>query len=477
MAVLRGSFHEAEGALPFRPWIEVIREYRELPGAPAIDALDHGGAVDVRRLVPELEARLDDDGAATRLPADRLRLFDAVSRFLLAASRSRALFIVLEDIHWADQASILLLQHIARRVGRSTILIVATYRNAALEADHPLAAIPAQLRERRLAEHVQLSGFNVDETREFLAAAAGQEIESISRRYAEAVWTQTDGNPYFIEELLRYLIETGELSQRDGRWRSRVGSVERLAIPDGVKQVLRQRIGRLSPQTQEVLSTAAILGREFSPRLLEVLTGLSEAEVYAAADEAVAASLINEVRQSENFRFVHALVQRTLVETIAAPRRRALHLRAAEAIEQTHGESSAAPYASLAEHFRAAGRTAPVEKVLYYGTEAMQAACRSYAWEDAQREFEATLAAAEQTDAPAIDIARVIAAYLRAVGDDFVGTERVRELTARASSIFAAHGDEVAAATMKRNHAATFQTSSRRDLIDFARARTLLGSV
>src|SRR5262249_23940278 len=160
------------------------------------------------------------------------RLFESVVSFLLHAASATPLLLVLEDLHWADRPTLLLLQHLARRLAGSRLLAIGTYRDVELDRRPPLASVLADLPRQRLHERIPLEGFTRDEVTALLEARAQHEIPSQGLALADAIHRETEGNPFFIEEILRHLLESGALYYRDGRWRSDATSVEEMGIPE-----------------------------------------------------------------------------------------------------------------------------------------------------------------------------------------------------------------------------------------------------
>ncbi|MGH2830799.1 MAG: ATP-binding protein, partial [Actinomycetota bacterium] len=401
---LTGRCYEAEAAVPYIPFVEAIRSYvadRE-PGELAQDLGE--GAADVAKLVSEIRARIPD--LAEPPPSDpdqeRYRLLEAVSRFLVAASAATPTLLVLDDLHWADSASLSMLAHLARRIGGSRLAVVGTYRDVELDRQHPLAEMLAMLRRERLVERVLVRGLNVDEVLSLLEASAGQTLGAAGRALAEALERETEGNPFFIEEIVRHLIETGVLYRVEGRWRYDV-SIEDMGIPEGVREVIGRRLSRLPKECNEVLLNAAVLGRDFDFPTLVTMTGTSEDEVLPALELSLEHQLIVEVaaRSEPTYSFTHALVRQTLYDEPSLPRKQRLHLRAAQAIEQVRQRNLGPHAAALATHYRMAGTAAAPDKAIDFSVAAAGTAWTVAAWVEAIGHLEGALDVIEQTGARA----------------------------------------------------------------------------
>jgi hypothetical protein len=277
------------------------------------------------RLVPDLPALVD--GLAPALRADpeteQYRLFDAVGLWLQAQAEQGPLVVVLDDLHWATRPTLHLLRHVLRSSEPVPLLIIATYRDSEIGRGHPLGELLADLHRIPGMERLVVGGLDEQEVVDLLHAGAGHDLGPAGRDLARAIHELTDGNPFFVRELLRHLVESGTLSQgADGRW-SVKPTTQPLGVPEGVREVVGRRLTRLSEATIATLELAAVIGADFELDVLVAAGGFDEDDVLSALDEAVAARLVEESGPMR-FRFAHAIVRATISDglTRARPRRR-----------------------------------------------------------------------------------------------------------------------------------------------------------
>ena len=460
-AAVAGRFHEAgatvlygrcdeETVVPYQPVVEALAGYaRTMPDANLAMLLGSGGD-EVGRLVPEIAARVSLPRAAPAPEPEtqRYRLFEAVAGLLATIARTGPVVLVLDDLHWADKPSLLLLRHLIRSGHGGSLLLLGTYRETDLDRRHPLSEALVDLRREQLYERVLLRGLSQDEVTEFLAAAGQHEVRGRGLEFSEALHRETEGNPFFIGEILRHLIETGKLYPREGVWVFDAKSIDALGIPEGVRDVIGQRLSRLSSECNQVLSLGAVLGREFEFDVLARMTQADEADALSAVEEALEHSLVVEAkdRATPTYQFSHALVRQTLYDEMSLPRKQQLHLRAGQAVEAVH-QADLTPYvAALAVHFRNAGAAADPLKVLEYSLRAGEAAAGVFGYEEALGHLEAALQLMEAVGAPATDRAHL----LQRLGDlqHVTGIDRARgnDYLSQALAIFEAEGDDERAA-------------------------------
>jgi len=395
--VLWGRCWEGEGAPAFWPWVQVVRAHVQAADPAALRHDMGAGAADIAQVVPAVRECLPDLPTPPPLEpeAARFRLFDSLTGFLRAAAARRPLLLVLDDLHWADAPSLALLRFLSRELEGAGPLVVGIYRHTEVDRGHRLQATLADLTRGQHRRRLLLGGLDQPEVASFVALVAGLEP---SKELASAVYQQTDGNPFFVTEVVRLLASQGRLDHAG------TGSpVPAAGLPEGVKAVVAQRLGRLSDRCQRVLEVAAVLGRDFQLRALQPASGLGADQLLELLEEAEAARVIGAVPGGlGRWRFAHALVREVLYEGLPAARRIRLHERVGEALEAVYAADPGPHLAELAHHFVAAAPRdeEKVARAVQAATLAGRRARDLLAWEDAAGLFERALAALELGERP-----------------------------------------------------------------------------
>ncbi len=388
-AVCWGACSE-EFAVPYEPWIEVCSQIVEHAPEEVLNRLVERHKGELGRLARNLERRVADLPAPqTSDPeTERYLLFSAVAGLLQEVAQSVPVCLVLDDLHWADGQSVALLKHIVRTVEHGALQVIATYRDSDLGKDHPLGAVLADLRSVDGAQRLALHGLGADEVAEIMTAVAGHELEPDGVELAVQIANETDGNPFFVGEILRGLSESGALifDEATGRWS--VDSSAEIALPESVREVIERRVERLGDEALEVLTQAAVIGRVFEVELLESILDIDESQLLDHLEAAVAASLLAESDELVGrFRFAHALINQTLYEGLGATRRARMHGRVAQALEDLYGEDPGDRLSELALHWRLAAVAVDKAKAANYALRAGQRALESLAPAEAVKLF------------------------------------------------------------------------------------------
>ena len=387
--VLTGGCYEYEATTPYLPFVEAFRRWvRDQKDDAALGEFLGESAVQIAKLVPELEARVGPFPERHQLQPheERLLFFDAVAQVLANIARPKGLLLMTDDLHWADRGTLWLMGHLLRQLRTERVMIVGAYRETELDRAHPLAKALVEWNRERLVTRIVLRRFDAAETAVQLGALLG---ESVSSDFSEAVHRETEGNPFFIEEVLKELVEKGSVRRESGKWKR--CDVGELVIPQSVKEAIGSRLDRINAESNEILRSAAVLGKTFTFEELMSMTGdMSEDGVLDCLDEAVAAQLIAP-GAGESFTFTHDKIREVLYEELNPIRRRRLHKQAAEGLEQQQRGSQPA-VERLAYHFVQAG---DYERGLDYAKRAAVEAERMFAFDEAIAAYGRALECAE----------------------------------------------------------------------------------
>jgi predicted ATPase/class 3 adenylate cyclase len=397
--------HSYEGAVDvaYSPFVEAFRQYvRARPDVELRRELGVG-APDVATLVSEIRQRFPDLPASPPLQGDaeRQRLFGSVTDFLRSATAASPLVLHLDDLHWSDKPSLLLLRHLARHLASDRLLILGTYRDVELDRTHPLAEVLGTLRREVTFHRVLLRGLPSDDVVAYLTALSDEEPDASvlagRRALADALHRETEGNPFFIGEVMSHLVESGKLFWDGKHWRANVTSTSELGIPEGVREVIGRRLSAVSAGCNRMLTVASAMPAGFSWEVVRATVEGDEAALLDALDEALAARLIREREggAAASYEFTHALIRQTLYGELSAPRRVLLHRQIGERLETLHAANPAAHAAELAHHFFQAAPGGDVGKAVDYAVRAGERAIAVAALDEAAGHFDRALQALE----------------------------------------------------------------------------------
>ncbi|MBI5876403.1 MAG: AAA family ATPase [Chloroflexi bacterium] len=377
-----GRARELEGALPYQPVIEALRDLTVRPDWPALRERIRLAPIwcdEVAHLLPELSAshRWANVVSAPVTINDESRLWEGVSQFLLALAQERPLVFTLDDAHWADASSLALVGYLARRVAAIHMPVALIIATRPIEARSPLAVLRQALVRDGQAEPLHLRRLTADDTVEL--------ARHLSRDYAQplAHWLArtSEGNPYILSELVREARER-QILRPDG-----VVNLTELSqappVPRSVYSLIESRLARLSDNARRVVDVGVAVGREFEFDIVARAAGLSEAAVLDAVDELRSAHLIGEAHDADgraSYLFDHSLTMEVAYAEVGEARHRLLHRRVAEAIEQVHRQQPDAVAGLLAWHYAEGGEP---ERAAPHAFRAGQLAARLPAWKEA----------------------------------------------------------------------------------------------
>ncbi|WP_028066811.1 ATP-binding protein [Solirubrobacter soli] len=345
--VFYGRCEEDVGA-PYHPWIDVLRQCLATAPPEAVERHRRAHGAVLGRLAPDLAESHSIPQPVLDPEAERFRVFAAVRDLFGDLAGDRPVLLMLDDLHWADKPTLLLLRHLCASGGELRVLVIAAYRST--DVTDELAATVADLHELG-GEQIALSGFSYDEVIALMEANAGRrELAPAERELAAELRSDTDGNPFFVVQILRNLIETGTITSDDVGWRLTGAMTARL--PESVLAVIGRRVQRLGPAATRVLRTASVIGQDFDLGVLAEVAGVEEEVALDVLEAAERARLISEI-ESGRFGFAHALVKKALEQELSRTRRARLHAAIATALE-----GADAPAGEIANHLIAAGAPA-----------------------------------------------------------------------------------------------------------------------
>ncbi len=422
MAVLWGRCPEAEGTPPYWSWVQILRTYAQLQSPEALrDQLEHGAA-DVVQIVPEIGLRLRDLPPLPVLPPEqvRFRAFDHITAFLRRAAEAHPLLLVIDDLHWADVPSLLLLEFVAREAAGVPLVILGTYRDTELGRQHPLSRTISEFVRTNRCARVTLRGLQQADVGSLVAAAG------VAARPAlvAAVFDETAGNPFFVQEVVRLLasdaVDIAPAEDERVDWH--------LPLPQSVRDVIGRRLDRLSTAGNKLLSVASVIGREFALPVLARVRDETPEQTLEVLDEAVRAQIVEPMsRRVGRYRFGHALIRETLYDELSTIQKMRLHRQVGLALEAHYRHDLASHLAELAHHFVEAAPAGDVSRAASYAQRAGQQAMALLAFEDAAHHFEMALQVLDLHDAPddalRCDLCLLLAGAHISAGDAAMGRQ------------------------------------------------------
>ncbi|MDQ3677688.1 MAG: AAA family ATPase, partial [Actinomycetota bacterium] len=384
--VLYGRADE-EAVVPYSAFVEALRHYVIHTETGQLEEALGPHRNELGSLIAELAGTGSGPRATGDAELRRLHLFQAVAAMLADAAARHPTLLVLEDLHWADAGTLLMLRHVLRDTQHAPMLVVVTYRDVEMAPDSPLRPLVADLRRENDVARLALGGFDDEEIATLLCEAEQQPSPQLVRRLRE----HTSGNPLFMEEILRSARESQiSLSELDA------SQLEQLEIPEGVQDVIRRRLSRLGAPTADALAAAAVLGRDFRLDALEATLGDGEDQAITAVDEALAARLvIEDPADAERYAFSHALVRDSIYRGLSRGRRARLHRRVALALESRRSILGIEA-AELAHHFVQAAQADLADEAVAYSREAAARSLHGHAYEEAARHGRNALHALER---------------------------------------------------------------------------------
>ncbi len=386
--VLTGRCQESEGGAPYAPWVQLLQQViRDATPAelkrwvgPYSDAL--------AKLAPELGEKVPVGPQGPLGPAEQqqTRLFEGVTQFLLAVSHETPVILDVCNLNWADPGSLEVIHHVARAAHHQFAMLYLTYRDTEVEEDSPLSDLLLELNRERLARMITLRRLSREDVSRMIADTFEREV---TPEFLDLVYSRTGGNPFFVEEVLRSLVEEGSIYRSDaGRWERK--PIAEIEIPNSVRKVIERRLNRLDEEGHQVLRVAAVQGNEFRFDVLERVLAADEARLIDVVERCLKSRLVKERRISPRrvaYHFTDERVRDVLYAEMSAIRRSRYHLKTAQALEAL-SKPTERPIGELAHHFLLGNDAA---KALEYSMAAGEEAMALYGYRDAYRHFATAL--------------------------------------------------------------------------------------
>jgi class 3 adenylate cyclase/tetratricopeptide (TPR) repeat protein len=388
---------EESAAVPYQPFVAALGDLVEQLPLDVLSSYAHSFGGELARLTPALARRLPSVARPQAAAADTERhlLLDAVRGLVRHVSTMAPLLLVVDDLHWADVPTVALVHSVAELVADLPVVLMLTRRDREVGVADSIHDLLRTLHETGMATFLRVEGLAPDDVAGLVASIAGDDSDEL-RRFAERLCDETDGNPFFLVEVVRHLVETGGLAEVVASG----ADLEQLDIPDTLVGVITRRVARLGEPSDGLLRTAALIGREFDLGVLATVAGIDEEGALEALERAEAAHLVVESGTPGSFGFTHALIRQSLEQSVSVTRRTRTHVRIADAITSLYGDRPGPHTMALAAQLVAAGAAADRARVAAAATRAGDLALAQLAPHEAAEWYEVALRHADD-DLPA----------------------------------------------------------------------------
>jgi len=358
MQVLYGrcpALFRMDGVPPYVLWSEVLRDYLEACSPEQLYRVVGFYPSEVAKLVPELRQKLGMIPQSLPIGPEheRDRLFEAVFQFIVNVSKEVPLLVVLDDLQWTDQTSLLLLHYLARGIYKTPLLLLGAYRDTDVDEKHPLSPVLAELNRERLLKPISLKRMSPDDVSEMIRQILEQ--EEVPKEFCGLVYEKTRGNPFFVEEVIRSLKEEDIIFREENQWKIR--EVSKIEFPATVKSVIRTRITRLDDENQNILTMASFVGNDFTFEAVRGVTGIEESKLLELMERLLKTGLVKEkvIRGEDVYCFSDVMVRDVVHEEVSHLRHRKLHGSVGNALERVYASNLDQHLGELAYHFLEAG--------------------------------------------------------------------------------------------------------------------------
>jgi tetratricopeptide (TPR) repeat protein/tRNA A-37 threonylcarbamoyl transferase component Bud32 len=398
MQVLYGrcpALFRMDGVPPYVLWNEVIKDYLQVCTPEQLYRVIGFYSSEVCKLVPEIKQKLGTIPQSLPInpEQERDRLFEAVSQFMINLSKETPLLIILDDLQWTDQSSLLLMHYLARGVYREPLLLLGAYRDTDIDERHPLSPVLTELNRERLLQSTQLKRMSFNDVLEMIKQILEQ--DDVPREFCELVYERTRGNPFFVEEVIKSLKEEEVIFREENRWE--IKEVSKIEFPKTIKSVIKARISRLDDECQNALTLASFVGNDFTFEALLGVTGIEEDKLLELMEKILKTELIKErvIRGKDVYCFADVIVRDVVHEEVSHLRHKKLHSTVGSALEKVYAKEIEQRFGELAYHFLESGDK---DKALDYFLKAGEKAQRVYAYLEAFSYFQHSLELLEEKE-------------------------------------------------------------------------------
>jgi len=350
--VLFGS--ASEGGLPYAPWIDVMRQYVAVAPAELLRRMLFSYASEIVKLVPDIAAKLGTISPSKPLgdQQDKIRLFEAATQFFISILKETPLLLLFDDMQFTDPLSLELLEYFIRSTSNLRLLMICAYRGESVQTDSPLYQTLMKFNKQRLLETIPVNNLSKEETTELIKQTFGE--QTISPEFADLIYHRTGGNPFFVEEVLRSLVEDGTLYRTEKGWERK--PIQEIVLPKSVKSALKSRLVKLDPEAMSMLQYAAVIGQDFDFEVLKETTQMREEAVLEKLETVINQGLVAEIpNDPSRLRFTDSRIRELLLEDLIQLKRRRYHLKIAETMEKAYAKNLETQAEIIALHFAEGG--------------------------------------------------------------------------------------------------------------------------
>jgi len=382
--VLAGRCREEK--IPYGPWVELLREYVGQAPGELLHRILGSRSSEFAKLVPDVTVKIGTVPQSKPLSEehDRIRLYETITQFLISVSNEKPLILLLDDMHWADEASLSLLEYFVLGSSNHRVLTLVGYRTEDADPNSPLSKTLMRLNKERLLESLTVKNLTSEETIELIKRTFGE--QTITPEFSDLIYGRTGGNPFFVEEVLRSLVEDGTIFRTETKWDRK--PIQEITLPDSVKLALKSRLSKLAPETMNTLTMASVIGSEFDLAILREVTQTQEDALLDQLKIGVDSGLIQEVPSKDAFRFSDNRIRERFLGDMLQSRRRRYHVKVAEAMEKVYSKKLDKPAESIMNHFSEGGDT---ERTIKYSIMAGDRNGTIHAYEQAMADYKRAL--------------------------------------------------------------------------------------